>query len=144
MTYLHDDPRTEDEKRGIDHVMRPVPPWREPGRTECGLDATAYPTISREQFIVRVRTQGKQRSAMTTCMTCWHTAVRHADWAKSPTDVIARDVNSWGDKKEEITKELRALAALAEAHSEEFHGYLAGLEETVSLDDARRRQRRKA
>jgi hypothetical protein len=134
----------------LEHVLRSLPPWRSGAETECGHDAAEFAPdrlITRDQFAAKVRQQGKQRSAMTTCMTCWHTAIRHHDWAHSPSSVLAREVNKatyWRDGEDEplIDRELRAVAALIEAHRGEFDGYLGGLAETTSLTERRRMRRR--
>ncbi len=78
-------------------------------------------------------------------MTCWSTAHRWKSWETSPRDVIARDVHRYGFNDEDgINEELRAIAALIDAHLEEFRGYLSGLADTVSLDQARRTRQRAA
>jgi hypothetical protein len=128
----------------LDHVLRPQLPWRDDLTTECGLSGDGdRRVITRAAFLRRLKDQGKQRSAMTTCMTCWQTAGRYKDWATSPSDVMARNVNGWDEtKKVRINSELRAIVALIEAHPEEFYGYLDGLESTSSLADARLARRR--
>lgn len=75
-------------------------------------------------------------------MTCWDAARRWKDWANSPRDVLTRDIHRYevGDE-DAFNQELRAIAALIDAHLEEFRGYLSGLAETVSLDQARRARR---
>lgn len=127
---------------GLEHVVRATPPWRDVSQTECGLDIKGRQVITRAAFVAKVKDQGQQRSAMTTCMTCWNTARRWKDWAGSPSQVIARDVNQWGDEKRAgIDAELLALAAMVEAHPDEFYGFLAGLKDTASLADARKQRR---
>jgi len=130
----------------LEHVLRALSPWRSGAETECGHDAAEFAParlITRDQFAAKVKQQGKQRSAMTTCMTCWHTAIRHGDWAHSPSSVLAREVNKAtyrrdGEDEPLIERELRAVAALIDAHRDEFDGYLAGLGETTSLAERRR------
>jgi hypothetical protein len=130
----------------LEHVLRSLPPWRDGAETECGHDAAEFAPerlITRDQFAAKVKQQGKQRSAMTTCMTCWQTAIRHYDWAHSPSSVLAREVNKatyWraGEEEPLIDRELRAVAALIDAHRGEFDDYLAGLGETASLAQRRR------
>jgi hypothetical protein len=46
--------------------------------------------ITREEMIAKVQRQGKQRAALSSCMTCWGTAEWNRDWAASPTEVLAR------------------------------------------------------
>ena len=142
----------------VDHIDRPLPPWRAGRLTECGLDADGLGgrVISTSEAADRVRRLGQQRAAFTLCMTCASTADRHrrvgaaagATWATDPIGVLARDVDRarWrdGEHRARFEAELRAVGALIEAHRDEFDGYLAGLAETTSLADARRaRQRRR-
>jgi hypothetical protein len=135
----------------LEHVLRALPPWRSAAETECGHNAAEFAAarlITRDQFVAKVNRQGKQRAAMSTCMTCWQTAQRHYDWAHSPSSVLAREVNKatyWrvGEDEPLIDRELRAMAALIEAHRDEFDGYLAGLGETTSLAERRRMRSRR-
>lgn len=121
-----------------DHVQRPSLPWREDDRTECGKPCNdVRSVISRDELLLRVRRDGIQRAAYSTCMTCLETANRWKDWAADPVDVMAREFYG-GRRHERMGDELRAIAALIAAHREEFDSYLAGLGQTVSLDAARR------
>jgi hypothetical protein len=141
------------DKPTINHVERPAPPWRSaPGRTECGLPTAGHPVITRPEFEELVRRLGKQRAAMQLCMTCWNTAIRWADWATDPVQVVMRETQggkvfrreTYGTRTDpSFRDELRALAALVEAHRDEFDGYLAGLDDAASLADARARRRRR-
>lgn len=60
---------------------------------------------------------------------------------KTPLEHILRSPIPWRDDL--LDRELRALAALVEAHREKFDGYLAGLESTVNLADARAKRKPK-
>ena len=127
----------------LDHVLRPVPPWRDQLVTECGRPTNDLASVlTRSDFIAKVARLGKQRSSMTTCMTCWETSTRHADWAKSPSEVIARDVHGYAMRKTEtvLDRELRAIAHLVDNHREEFDGLLDGLGRVDDLADARKRR----
>ncbi len=130
----------------VDHIARPSLPWRAESRTECGREAGDVASlISRDAAVRKVKDQGQQRAAMSTCMTCWSTADRYADWATSPGDVMAREVPlgyRWRRSQGEplIDRELRAVAALVAAHRDEFDGYLAGLESAPTLTAARQRR----
>lgn len=130
----------------LDHIARPRLPWRDESLTECGKPAASVASvISRDQAHAKVKKQGKQRAAMSTCMTCWNAAERHRDWAASPTEVIDRETNGcmWPQRDDtQLDRELRAIAALVEAYRAEFDGYLMALEDTPRLDS--RRQRRVA
>lgn len=130
----------------IDHVRRPDLPWRVSTLTECGRLVAEVASISRDEFVSRVRAQGQQRSAMTTCMTCWSTANRWPSWDQDPVGAIGRECAGVGyttesARHEVFRRELRALAALLAAHRDEFDGYLAGLDATVDLAQARRARR---
>lgn len=131
----------------IDHIERPMVPWRRSERlTECGLTAENHPTISREEFLKRVRDMGQERSAMVTCMTCWHTARRWPSWEEDPVQAVVREAHRWRaqDDREVFRRELQAIAMLVEAHRDEFDAAVAGLESTVSLAELRAKKRRTA
>jgi hypothetical protein len=129
-------------KDPVDHVIRPNLPWRVEALTECGKPvADVRAAITRDQAVKKVKDQGQQRAAMSTCMTCWSTAERHRDWAAAPAEVMAREVKgvTWyaPGQSDQINRELRAIAAIVDAHRDEFDAYLAGLDETVSMDRLR-------
>ena len=150
----------------LDHLSRPPLPWRAPHLTECGkpLDTIdAGRIISRDQLRKRVADIGQKRAAFSTCMTCWATAGR---WPDDPATALYREVgvvwrtppsyydfaprSSEGEdrrshdeakaRRDRFVGELEAIQALIEAHRGEFAAYLAGLDETVSLADRRRRK----
>jgi len=125
------------------HLVRRSPPWREPTKTECGRDLTDIARhITRDEAKALIRKHGQQRAAFLLCMVCVQTSDRYRDWAASPTDVIAREgTTRWKQQHSQMDRELFAIAALIEAHRGEFDGYLADLDETVSLADRRRAQR---
>jgi hypothetical protein len=142
----------------LGHVLRAALPWRDrKPLTECGKEpAPGMPVLSLEEFAAKVKAQGQQRSALTTCMTCWATAARHqaTTWAASPVAVIAREA-SWARtwqpgvvRDDPVARlfrdELLALAELVARHPAEFAGIVAGLAGASRLDDARRRRRRSA
>lgn len=139
------------EKLSIDHVQRGPLPWRGAELTECGLPVTNHPVITRASYLARIREWGQHRTRFTVCRTCATTAANYKPWEEDPVSVIRREAErcGWfprdGDEGRDLfVRELRALAALAAAHSEEFAGYVEGLTETVSLENARRTRRRKA
>ncbi|MEN6546607.1 MAG: hypothetical protein ABFE07_11230, partial [Armatimonadia bacterium] len=73
----------------ITHVMRAPLPWRPARLTECGLPSVEHPTISVEEFIAKVKRDGKQRASYSTCMTCWNTAKRYfgeSAWCDTPLE----------------------------------------------------------
>ena len=150
----------------LDHLSRPPLPWRAPHLTECGkpLDTIdAGRIVSRDELRKRVADIGQKRAAFSTCMTCWETRNR---WPGDSATALYREMNvvwratpsyydyaprrSEGEqrrshdeakaRRDRFVGELEAIQALIEAHREEFDGYLAGLDETVSLADRRRRK----
>lgn len=130
----------------LEHIFRAASvPWRAPqdGLTECGREVGTLPTITRDQFIAKLRTQGKQRAAFTTCMVCWETTTRYKLWSEDPLDAIRREVYGMRGDDKRFGFELHAIEMLINNHREEFDGYVQGLQETVNLAD-RRRARRKA
>lgn len=128
-------------KPAVDHVMRDPLPWRDVALTECGLVPGAN-TLSRDQFAARINDLGQQRAAMVTCMTCFNTVRNWPTWLQDPAKRLARDAyRPSGPEYEQLNSELIAMAALVEAHRDEFDAMMAGLEETASFADAARRRR---
>jgi hypothetical protein len=137
----------------LEHVLRAVPPWRTgPLLTECGQLADGKPVLTRDAFIAKVKSQGKMRSSLTTCMTCWETASRHSGtWETDPLGVMAREMTrsrAWpaGVRESDpaavrVRDELLAIEELVSRHPEEFCAILDGLGETVRLSDLSRRGR---
>lgn len=123
-------------KEPVDHIQRPALPWRraDSAITECGYDASKVKTLTRAEFFQREKDLGKQRTAMMTCMTCADTARRWGSWEDDPRLAMGREVNwergesYWRartDRGQLLKDELTAIAALIEAHREEFDGILA-------------------
>lgn len=128
----------------IEHLIRRATvPWRavEDHLTECGKNAADFPSITYDQFARKLRQQGQQRAAMSTCMTCWNAADRWKTWAVDPVDAVRREVLGLRDNVELFRRELWAIAALVQAHRDEFDGYLTGLNETTDLASRRRAKR---
>lgn len=139
-------------KEPMEHVLRSPLPWRanEEAKTECGKTAVdVAKTITFDDLVRKVKDQGQQRAAMSTCMTCMNQADfrRRPDWDTCPGALIARESqheflhSGFGHANHQdslLDKELRAIAALVEAHREEFDGYIQGLRSTVSLAERRR------
>lgn len=143
---------TDSPETDLEHVIRSRPPWRQgEDLTECGKRVTKVAAvITRDAFLAKVRKQGQQRSALTTCMTCWHTATSHPSWEENPVRSLVREASRYrwqqpGRPDADMTfhDELMAIQALIEAHQDEFNGLLAGLSETTRLDDRRRQRRRR-
>lgn len=138
------------ERLKIDHVARSPLPWRTIELTECGLPVEAHPVITRDSYLARLREWGQDRTRFTVCRTCASTAANYRTWDEDPVNAIQREAHQHGFLARDaslgrdlFSRELRALAALYEAHREEFDGYVEGLTETVSLDRARHAKRRK-
>lgn len=145
-------------KGPVHHILRARLPWRDgPDRTECGHLASEMALVwTRDEAVVQFKELGEQRMAMLTCMTCLHTANRWPTWETSPVAVMDRECSREGwhfpqypdpehqAEKNLLERELRALAALAAAHSEEFKDTVQGLAETGDLAAKRAaRQRRR-
>ncbi len=121
-------------KEPVDHIVRPSLPWRNDiGITECGYDASKVKAITRQEFFQRVKALGQQRCAMLTCMTCSDTARRWGSWADDPRAAVGREISwergeLWGrgrdDRETRLKDELVAIAALIEAHREEFESII--------------------
>jgi hypothetical protein len=148
----------------VDHLVRHLPPWRAPedAMTECGRPVTeVQSTATSDEIRARIKRVGKARAAFTVCMTCVDRERWATSWERDPISVLARDTKRVGEyytnrvpdssskpsehrryaERAALTAELRALAALAEAHPDEFRGYITGLASTTDLT-ARRQQRR--
>lgn len=136
----------------LNHIARPNLPWRDDELTECGKPAAdiAGEVLTRDEAHTLVRQLGKTRFSFVTCVTCWQTAEWNHGWEVSPTQVIAREAkraSQWTrgtGTNERLDHELRALAALVDAHREEFASYLTGLDETTDLAAARLARARRA
>lgn len=143
----------------LDHVLRARLPWRTDDLTECGRPAADVASfITEDELRSRVKNLGQQRTAFTVCMTCAGRIDRHRPgptWETNPLEILIRElerVRSWSGvpgvpryrqrpEHARMTAELRALAALAAAHPDEFAGYLSGLDATVDLASRRHRPR---
>lgn len=118
-------------KEPVDHIVRPSLPWRPAGDaaiTECGYDASKVKAITRPEFFSRLKDLGQQRTAMLTCMTCSDTARRWGTWEDDPRLALEREI-TWErgggyrartDRGRRLRDELDAIAALIEAHPDEF------------------------
>lgn len=111
-------------KQPVDHILRPSLPWRQSAAmTECGYDASKVSTLSRQQYVARLKDLGQQRAAMVTCMTCATTVRNWATWDDDPRQAIGREVE-WerrdNRRGQQLKDELIAIAALIDAHRDEF------------------------
>lgn len=122
-------------KDPVDHILRPQLPWRNgPGITECGYNAEKVQTLSRGAYFERVKSLGQQRSAMLTCMTCSQTASRWGTWDDDPRQSMQRELDwecGWrrSDRGVRLRDELLAIAALIDAHREEFNSHIENTEQ---------------
>lgn len=152
---------TDTEKVGpVDHITRAVLPWRTGADlTQCGKPVTSLAgrLVTREDAVTRIKRIGQQRAAFTLCMTCASTSDRHSnpdmdDAVAAVARHVAAAARAWPptarrtataewEERQRLNAEFEAIAALIDAHRDEFAGYLFGREQTVSLAD-RRRQRR--
>lgn len=121
-------------KEPVDHIMRPQLPWRTgAGITECGYNASKVPTITRDAYFARRKELGQQRCAMLTCMTCAQTTERWGTWEDDPRPAMQRELEwEYGHGYYRVRDgrgallhdELLAIAALIEAHREEFDAHI--------------------
>jgi hypothetical protein len=131
----------------MEHIERARPPWQTERRTECGRPILEFGIVlSREQYVAKVKEQGVQRAALTTCWNCSSTANRHVEWDQCPWGVLERQ-RHWhgspyygGHEAHPIDNELKALTALYYLHPDEFEVELKAINEAIPLADLRRRK----
>ena len=123
-------------KEPVDHILRPQLPWRsDAGITECGYNAATVKTLTRQEYFDRRKELGEQRAALFTCMTCSQTALNHATWEDDPRGAMLREVEweyRWrrnNDRGVRLRDELLAIAALIEAHRDEFSAHITNTEQ---------------
>ena len=130
-------------KEPVDHILRPRLPWRsesDPSITECGYDSSSVKSITREEFFQRLKDMGQQRASLFTCMTCSDTARRWRTWDDDPRQALEREINwegvrAWGrvqDRGRRLWDELLAIAALIQAHPDEFKALVTDVEQRRS------------
>ena len=125
----------------LEHIVRPGPPWATTKpKTECGRllnDVAAW--IGYETLVAKVKKQGKTRAAMTTCMTCW--TVLHykpRSWSEDPSQIMAGHITkAIRADIPIINRELLALAALVQAHHDEYVHLVRGLEDVGTIGIAK-------
>lgn len=117
------------------HLLVPQPPWRPaswPGITACArLADQVGEALGLAAFRARVADDDAHLEC-TYCGSCYWSSISPAavrSFGESPVDVVALDCglrkNRTG-RREQLAAELRALAALAAAHPEEFTELLGG------------------
>lgn len=130
-----------------DHVVRATFPWRGDQLTECGRPLTDVATvISAEELTSRITKFGEARTAFTVCMTCWPTAVGAPRWDTDPVAVLDRETKiaqrAVGRREErQLRTELLAIAALIDAHQQEYGSTVQSLAAATDLAGHRRRRR---
>lgn len=139
----------------ISHIARGRLPWRSPDDdvTECGKRVNEFKSvISAEAAQALWKKHGETRARFLLCVTCVDTANRYSTngaaltWETDPDGLLERYLSRsiWRRTNEgRLSKELRALAAVALAHRDEFDVYLDGLESAPSMADARAAKRRR-
>lgn len=128
----------------VEHVIRVASfPWRPPEDqlTECGQVAASHTSLTRDEMRTKVKVQGIQRAALSTCMTCLTVAARSKTWEEDPVAAVRRIVHAGRD--DQFRAELWAIAALIDRHRDEFQGYLDGLAQTTDLTQRRQAKKRK-
>lgn len=125
----------------VDHILRPQLPWRtDAGITECGFDASKVKTVTRAEFLSRLKDLGQQRTAMLTCMTCSDTARRWGTWDDDPRKALEREIiweTGWrgNDRGDRLRDELLAISDLVKNHREEFDAHISATEQRRSWND---------
>ena len=117
----------------ISHIARAVLPWRDASDndTECGKPVTEFArVVTFEEASALWKKHGQQRAAFILCMTCVSTAQRwsprhaaHLTFEGEPTERISRE---FGKRREQMDRELRAMAELVTRHRDEFDDLMAG------------------
>lgn len=128
----------------LKHIRRPHLPWRESPLTECGRTVTdVRDWIDRAEALALADKHGIRRAAFLICMTCMTTANQWPEWHENPAGALAREFLG-AARDPELGDHLTALGLLVTAHRAEFDELLAGMKATASLDDARKKRRRRA
>lgn len=129
----------------LTHIARPPLPWRDSGKTICGKPISQYAeglVINLADAHMSVRRMGKQRFALTHCMTCASNADRWDTWENNPRGRLAREIGYEGITKVDpiIEHEIRAFALLIEAHRDEFDALVESFASggVVTMDSLRR------
>lgn len=132
----------------LTHIARPPLPWRESGLTICGHPVSQFGdglVTNLADAHAAARRLGKQRFAMTHCMTCASNVSRWATWENDPAARMAREIGYLGMTKQEpvIVAELRAIALLIERHRDDFDELVEAHASggVVTMQELRRRRR---
>lgn len=130
----------------IEHITRTPLPWRKSEHlTECGLEASKYPSLTPDEAIAKVKKQGQQRAAMSTCMTCWSRGGR--GFTRGETEdlvqVLQRECERvrWEDGGL-LRAELRAIVDVVEAHRDECVAHIEAQSQMTDIAVMRAKRRR--
>lgn len=132
------------EKIPLRHIERPPLPWQTYRLTECGHDIAEFAEVlSRDEAVRQHKAMGHQRFGLITCMSCIGTANRWTTWDEDPVQRMGREFYMGRAPKagDRFRRELLAIAALVDAHREEFDEMVEGLTEVGSLADVRAKHR---
>jgi hypothetical protein len=137
------------------HLVRAAPGWREPDQTECGRPLADVTTvITRDEAKALLNKYGKTRSAFILCQAC----VLHekgVTWEGDPIATMYRELESVryarytedgdrrGARREQLTRELRAIATLIAAHRADFDLLMDDLGGAIDLQQKRVARARK-
>lgn len=126
-------------KESLCHVARAPLPWRPAWQTECGLRIdSGAPVMTREEFIAKVKREGQQRAAFSTCMTCWQTSSRHmhpeVDDEERSLRALNRELDWYRKDGREILKaDISAISILIKRYRAEFDELVEDYKATVKL-----------
>lgn len=114
----------------LTHIIRTPLPWRAADKTVCGRLVAEYRpelVITIEDARAMSKRLGQQRFALVICMTCAHHIGSWCRWEDNPLSRMEREVSGggWGRVDPLIVAELRAIAALVEAHRDQFDAAVA-------------------
>lgn len=119
------------------HLRRVAPPWAEPGITVCGRPVgDVRSVVSFEEAKALFNKHGNARAHFLFCQVCvgQHRSKGHTDtrFDRNPAQVVvdwAARAGTWHPRDTpeaaRINAELKALAALAAEHEEEFDALVA-------------------
>jgi hypothetical protein len=134
-----------------EHMQRTQLPWRgdDDVLTECGLPADPRTTLTRGAMIAKIAREGKERAAMSSCMTCWTAATRHREEGDGDlVAVVQREVERvhWRQNpaRKRLLHELKAIVSLIETHRAEFDTLVRDFGEVVPLAEQRRKRGKRA
>jgi hypothetical protein len=128
----------------VAHLRRPVPPWEEVRHTHCGrliADVAKMGTV--EAFAALVKREGQRRAAYDYCLTCTERArYTPGSWETNATEIAldwlgrTRYVSDGG--RDRTTATLHALAALVDAHRDEFEAHRDATKSGIASLNAKR------